>query len=176
MPRVEDERDAAEVSRLLAGAAKTIASLRYCWLVTAAEGGGAHSRPMGRVPCDPDEDQWKIRFLTGGRSRKASEIRRAGKVTVMFQHDADDAFVTLIGTAGLRDDASEVRRRWKNAYSVYFPTEQDRANAAFVEIDAERLELWIRGVTPEPFGLSATVLERDASGNWRLVRGDRSTA
>jgi hypothetical protein len=30
------------------------------------------------------------------------------------------------------------------------------------------MELWIRGVTPEPFGLRATVLERDAGG-WRLV-------
>jgi hypothetical protein len=29
------------------------------------------------------------------------------------------------------------------------------------------MELWIRGVTPEPFGLRATVLERDdAEGGW----------
>ena len=32
------------------------------------------------------------------------------------------------------------------------------------------MELWIRGVTPEPFGLRATVLERD-HGGWRLVGG-----
>jgi hypothetical protein len=32
------------------------------------------------------------------------------------------------------------------------------------------MELWIRGVAPEPFGLSATVLERDACG-WRLIGG-----
>ncbi len=176
MSRAEDERDAAEVSRFLAGAAKAIAGMRYCWLMTAAETGGATVRPMGLLPRDPDENEWKIRFLTGGRSRKASDIRRTGKVTVIFQRDADDAYVTLAGTASLRDDASEVRRRWKNAYNVYFPTEQDRANAAFVEIDAERLELWIRGVTPEPFGLYPTILERNASGNWRLVRGDRSAA
>ncbi len=31
------------------------------------------------------------------------------------------------------------------------------------------MELWIRGVTPEPFGLRATVLERDASGGRRVV-------
>ncbi len=176
MSQVEDERAAVEVSRLLAGAAKTVASVRYCWLVTAAETGGARSRPMGRVPRDPDEDEWKIRFLTGGRSRKASDIRRASKVTVIFQHDADDAFVTLIGTATLRDDASEVRRRWKRAYDTYFPSETDRANAAFVEIEVERLELWIRGVTPEPFGLYATVLERDPGGAWRRVPGDRNAA
>jgi general stress protein 26 len=77
----------------------------------------------------------------------------------------------LIGAATLRESASEVRRRWKAAYNVYFPSEQDRANAAFVEIETERMELWIRGVTPEPFGLHTTILERDASGNWRVILG-----
>ena len=32
------------------------------------------------------------------------------------------------------------------------------------------MELWIRDVTPEPFGLRATVLERYAEG-WRLISG-----
>jgi len=172
--RVEDERDGVEVSRLLAGAAKTVARARYCWLATTAENGGVNARPMGRVLCDPDENDWTIRFITDGRSRKASDIRRVCKVAVIFQHDADDAFVTLIGAAMLREGASEVRRRWKNAYNVYFPSEQDRANAAFLEIDAERMELWIRGITPEPFGLYSTILERDASGDWRLIPRDRN--
>jgi hypothetical protein len=43
---------------------------------------------------------------------------------------------------------------------------------AFLEIEAQRLELWIRGVTPEPFGLQTTTLERDGAGAWRLTRGD----
>jgi hypothetical protein len=43
-----------------------------------------------------------------------------------------------------------------------------RAHALFVEVAIERLELWIRGVTPELFGTMATVLERD-HGGWRLV-------
>ncbi len=176
MRQVENESGAAEVGRLLAGAAEAIASVRYCWLVTAAETRGVNSRPMGRLPRDPGESEWKIRFITDGRSRKVSDIRRDGKVAVVFQRDPDDAYVTLIGTATLRGDASEVRRRWKNAYNIYFPTEQDRANAAFIEVDVERMELWIRGVTPEPFGLHPTVLERDAKGAWRVIPGDRNAA
>jgi hypothetical protein len=31
------------------------------------------------------------------------------------------------------------------------------------------MELWIRGVTPEPFGLRATVLERRAGDGWRVI-------
>ncbi len=176
MARVDDARDAGEVSRLLAGAARTVANLRYCWLVTEGETGGASARPMGRLSRNVDQDGWTIRFITDGRSRKASDIRRAGKVMVIFERDADDAFVTLNGRATLLEGASEVRQHWKDAYNAYFPSEADRANAAFIEVDVERMELWIRGVTPEPFGLHAMALERDAGGAWRLVAGDRDAA
>jgi len=162
--------DAIDVSRLMAGAAKTMRSARYCWLATATDAGARHVRPMGRLLNDPGEDEWKIRFLTDGRSRKAADMRRAGEVTILFQHEPDLAYVALTGKAALREDPSETRGRWKSAYDVYFPTKIDRRNAIFVEVEAERMELWIRGVTPEPFGLCATVLERDASG-WRLVAG-----
>jgi hypothetical protein len=43
------------------------------------------------------------------------------------------------------------------------------ANAAFIEVEIKRMELWIGGVTPEPFGLRPTVLERVSGGEWRLV-------
>lgn len=167
--------EAVDVSRLLAGAANVVASVRYCWLVTEAETGGSNARPMGQVWRDADENDWTIRFVTDGRSRKASDIRRDGKVAVIFQRGADDAFVTLTGKASLLEGASDVRRHWKDAYNVYFPGEADRANASFVEVEVERMELWIRGVTPEPFGLHPTALERDAAGTWRLIAGDRRT-
>jgi general stress protein 26 len=162
--------DSMEVSRLIAGAAKTMRSARYCWLGTASESGAPHVRPMGRVLNDPGEDEWRIRFLSDGRSHKAVDIRRASEVTILFQHDPDLAFLTLIGKAALHENPSETRSRWKAAYDVYFPSEADRANAIFVVVEVERMELWILGVTPEPFGLRATVLERDAGG-WRLMGG-----
>ena len=167
MSREKDERT-AEVSRLLGGVTQTIASVHYCWVATAAGTGSTHVRPMGRLPRDLAEDDWTIRFITDGRSRKASEIRRAGEATVIFQ-DANDAFVTLVGPATLLEEACEVRKRWKSAYDVYFPRDEDRANAAFIEVDIQCMELWIRGLTPEPFGLRATTIERDARGEWRLT-------
>jgi general stress protein 26 len=171
MSQAIEQHDAVDVSRLVAGAAKTVTSVRYCWLATASEAGPPRVRPMGRVLNDANEDEWTIRFLTDGRSRKAADMRRAGEVSILFQDDPDLAFVTLIGKAALHDGASEVLERWKRAYDVYFPTETDRANAIFVEVEVERMELWIRGVTPEPFGLRATVLERDADGEWRVTAG-----
>ena len=168
MSQIIDLPDAIEVDRFLAGAAKTIASAPYCWLATASDAGTPRIRPMGQIPRDPGEDEWTIRFLTDGRSRKAADMQRDSEVAILFQHDPDLAFMTLTGKAVLHDDALEVRGRWKRAYDGYFPTETDRANAIFVEVEVERMELWIRGVTPEPFGLRATVLRRDAQGGWRV--------
>jgi len=154
---------------LLAGAAKTMAGVRYCWLVTTADQGAVHGRPMGRIAPEVGEDPLTVRFLADGRSRKVSEIRQAAAVTAIFENQPDDGYVIVTGRAALQDNPAVVRRRWKRGYEAYFPSEADRAHALFVEVAIERLELWIRGVTPEPFGLRPTVLAREADG-WRLVR------
>jgi general stress protein 26 len=114
------------------------------------------------------EDGWIIRFVTDGRSRKAHELCGEREVGLTFQSDPDDAYVALFGVARLLERASDVERLWKKHYEVYFPTPEDRAAAAFIEVDVVRMELWIRGVTPEPFGLHATKLARGADGAWHL--------
>ena len=166
MPEANNENDAVEPGRLLAGAAKVVRSARYCWLATAVGAGGGYLRPMGRLPRATDDDEWMIRFVSDGRSNKASEMRRDNKVTIVFQNEPDDAFVSLIGQATLRERASEDGEHWRKAYEVFFPSETDRANAIFIEVNVQRMELWIRGVTPEPFGMQKTVLERDAERGW----------
>ena len=155
------------LNELIAGAAKTMASQRYCWLMTTAQD-GIHARPMGRIPAEAGEDALTVRFLADARSRKAAEIRRCGKITALYEHQPSDGYVTVTGTAVLQDDPAVVCRRWKRGYEAYFPTEADRAHALFVEVAIERMELWIRGVTPEPFGTKPTVLEREGKG-WHLV-------
>jgi general stress protein 26 len=170
MSQAKDERNDLEISRFLAGAAKVVAGVRYCWLMTGAETGIANARPMGRL-LSADND-WTIRFVTGGRSRKAADIRRSNEVGLVFQRDQDDAYVVLQGTAALIEHASDVDLLWKAAYDLYFQSAAERANAAFVEVRVARMELWIRGVTPEPFGLLPTLLERDAGGTWRSGQRD----
>src|SRR5258706_12442278 len=102
MSPAQDARDDVEVSRLLAGAAKVIARVRYCCLVTEAETGGVCSRPMGRLLPNQEKNDWTIRFVTDVRSRKAADTRRSGNVGLIFQHYPDHAFVQLTGTAALR--------------------------------------------------------------------------
>jgi general stress protein 26 len=160
--------DTDEVSRLLAAAAAKIARTPICWLIAAAAG-GVRPRPMGRLPRDADDDPWTLRFITNGASPKAAAMRRDADVCVIFQNDPDEVFAVLAGKARLIEDKGEIAKRWNAAYDAFFPDGPDRSSAIFVAIDAMRLELWIRGVTPEPFGMRTTILERDAQRLWRLV-------
>ncbi len=162
--------DTDNVDRMLAGAAQTIKRVRYCWLAWSEASGTLEARPMGRLLGDLDRGDWSVRFVTDGRSHKARALRGAGRaVALTFQDAAAEAYVLLAGRATLLEDPSDVCQYWRDAFAVHFPTETDRAHAAFIELGAERMELWIRGVTPEPYGMRPTILERDAGQAWRLI-------
>ena len=56
-----------DVSRLLAGAAKTIAKCALLLARDRERSRRPHFRPMGRLQHHPGDNEWKIRFLTDGR-------------------------------------------------------------------------------------------------------------
>jgi hypothetical protein len=79
---------------------------------------------------------------------------------------------------GLLQRDSEVRRLWKDAFDAYFPTAVDRANAAFVEVDIERMELWIRGAVVKARMRSSSVVKVEIPvlvGNLIRVAVDRES-
>lgn len=164
-----DDDARTHVSRLLAGAADAVTAVRYCWLLTAT-GASWHARPMGRLQRDLAADDWRLRFVANGRSRKVPEVRGSARVTAIFQR-GDDAFVALTGVPSVHADPATAQRLLQKSFELYFPTEADRADAVVLEIDTRELDLWIRGVTPEPFGQRPTRLERDAKGKWHLDTG-----
>ena len=155
-----------EVGKLLTAASNVLAGARVSWLITGGEEGAVNVRPMGALRA-VRPGSWKMLYLADARSRKAADIRRAGQSTVVVQH-GDDAFVSVAGLAALVEEASELRKHWIGAYDHYFPTEEDRGNAVLIGLNVQRMELWIRGVTPEPFGLRSTRLAQDADGTWQI--------
>jgi general stress protein 26 len=155
-----------DVPTLVAAAERTIAAVDSCWLVTLDGLGAAQARPMGRLPLQQPFD-WSLRFLVDRRSGKAGDILAQPRVTLVFQL-RDEAFVSAQGSARLVVRASEVAARWLPAYDVYFPAGGERGNAGFIEVAVTHLQLWIRGVTAEPFGLRTTELTREPGGPWRL--------
>jgi general stress protein 26 len=161
----------ASLEQLLAAAAATMTKARYCWALTIAEDGSVNARPMGPQQSSSREDPFGILFLTRSGSRKAREIGRTGRLSVVYQHDADDGYVTLIGRGVIVADRALLRARWQPAWNLFFPAGADDEAAIFVQLEAERIELWVRGVTAEPFGARGAIRERDPGQPWRLVQG-----
>ena len=151
--------------KLVAGVERIIGAVEYCWLLSSTDR-AIRARPMGRILARPGEDELTIRFLTDGRSKKAADIRRSQDVTLIFQQEAEDAYVSLQGTARLNETKGYVQALWKQAYGRYFPTTEDQAHAAFIEVEVVRMELWVRGLTPEPFGVRPTIMTRAPDGTW----------
>jgi general stress protein 26 len=155
------------IQRLLEGAENVIARAPHCWLMTLSQSGGVDARPMGRVVQAPSQTGWSLYFLADSRSNKAREIRSIGQVRLIFER-GDDAFVSLAGTAEVISDTAVMASRWIPGYDRVFPATADKANAVFIDIRAEQLRLWIRGLTPEPWANCSLTLRRPLDGDWHL--------
>jgi hypothetical protein len=52
---------------------------------------------------------------------------------------------------------------------VHFPPGFADANMIVIQVDIDRIEVHVRGLTPEPFGAGRTLLERQPAGSWRFI-------
>ena len=152
------------VQGMLEGATTVIRHARFCWLVTENYDSNPGVRPMGQI-LEADE-HLQVRFITDRRSHKAEEIWNNGRVQLLFSRESADAFVILAGDALVVTDREAIAARWKRGYEQYFPTAEDRSHAAFIEVRPRVLKLWIRGVTPEPYGVRPTVLTCSRGSDW----------
>ncbi len=163
------ETSIADVDRLLAAARETMARVTDCWAATPAANGGVSVRVVVPIPAAPDDADWTICFATSALSRKAREIGRAGRLTLGYQHHPHRSYVALMGRATLVTERAPVRARWREAWQFYLPGGPDDPDTILVRLAADRIELCIPGVSPEPFGKSYAALARDAMGLWRIV-------
>ena len=159
-----DIANKSEVERLLAAARAAIAEVPYCWVVTSAQDGGAHARVVKAFPSENRESWWTRWFLTRRLARKTTEIRNAGRVTLAFQHHSGNAYISLAGPAELIETRSAVESRLQQ---VDDPTGALSGQLIAVKVDADQIEVHIRGVTAEPWGRGRTLLARSGDGVWR---------
>ena len=157
-----------QIDRLLTAARETIAAVRYCWVATRAEDGGANARAVLSLAGATGSDEWTRRFLTHRGSRKVAEIRRDPRVTLAYQANTGDAYVALAGVAHLVEDKAEMRDLWQANVAKPLDDSVD-TGMIVVRIDVHRIEIHARGVTAEPFGHGRTLIERDPAGEWQFA-------
>lgn len=154
-----------DTERLLSLARKLIGELTFCVAVTQGEGGEANARIVQPRPLG---DDWSVDVLTNRRCRKVREVERTGRLTLLYQHDQDRSYVSLVGRAEIVDDVAFKRSVWTPAHDRWNPGGPDDPATIYLRLITERIELWsaVHDVMPEPIGYSAALLLRDGEG-WR---------
>jgi general stress protein 26 len=158
----------AEILQFLDAARETIAAVPVCWLATRSLEGGTNARAVSSSPGPPRSDPWTRRFLVRRSSRKVAEMREAPMVTLAFQHPSGERYIALGGRATIIDDVAEMRTMWSSDLDSHFPPGFADANMIVIQVDVDRIEVHVRGLTPEPFGAGRTLLERQSAA-WRLI-------
>jgi general stress protein 26 len=158
-----------EILQFLTAARETIAAVPVCWLVTRSLEGGTNARAVSSSTGAPGSDEWTRRFLVRRSSRKVAEMRAVPLVTLAFQHPSGDRYIALGGRATIIEDVAEMRTMWTSDLDVHFPPGFADANMIVIQVDIDRIEVHVRGLTPEPFGAGRTLLERQRGGSWRFI-------
>jgi general stress protein 26 len=151
------------IERLLELARKLIDELTFCAAVTQGEDGDLNARIVQPLRM---RDDWTVDVLTNLRCRKVREIQRTGRMTLLYQHDADKSYVTLIGRAEIVEDRELKRAIWQPGHDRWNPGGPEDPATVFARLVPDRIELWsaVHDVIPEPHGYSAAVLLRNGSG------------
>ena len=155
-----------ETQKLLRLARKLIDDLTFCVGITQGEDGEVNARILQPLPIEED---WTVNVLTNRRCRKVREVERTGRMTLLYQHDADRSYVSLVGRAAVVEDLELKRSIWKPAHDRWNPGGPDDPATVFVRLFPERIELWsaVHDVMPEPRGYSAALLLREGA-SWRV--------
>lgn len=157
------------VEQILLAAKDITAKVSNCWVATADQRGGANARIVQPFFSQLDQDGWIVRFLTSGKSRKAAEIASSGRISLGYQYDLEQAYVTLVGEAKIIDDRGYLKDNWRIEWNVIFPDGPSDLDAVIVEVTVERIEMWnlARRIAAPPNGVRAATLQRIASV-WQL--------
>ena len=149
---------------LLLLAREIIAKVPACMAITVDLNGEANARVVNPKPLS---DAWTVRFATHRRSRKAQEIERSGRLTLAYQYDPDNTYVTLVGRAVIKNDVVAKTANWRPESYRWYPGGPADPNVVYIDFTADRIELWSsrHGVVPDPTkGLWAAALIREPDG------------
>lgn len=152
--------------QLLALARKLVGDVTFCTAATQGENGETNARIV--QPRQPGED-WTVDFITNRRCRKVRDIERSGRMTLLYQHDADHSYVCLMGPAEIVEDRELKRATWTEEHYRWNPGGPDDPATVYARLRANRIEIWSAGhdVMPQPTGYSAAVLTRNGD-EWLL--------
>ena len=131
------EEPPAARERALAAAYEVMNAARYAALVTRGKDGYSQARIVDPL-LGPDRTIW---IATNPLTRKVEEIRRDGRVTLIFFNAAAMEYVTVHGRAWAVSDAATKAARWKPEWAKFYSNRQKGTDFELLEVRPVRYEV-----------------------------------
>ncbi len=121
--------------------AKLLKQLDICMLVSRADGGELHGRPMsnnGEV--EYDGDSW---FFAFGDSRKVRELEADPRTELAFIDTPNGTWINVEGEAEIvRDDVERKRELWLKDLERWFPAGPEDPDVVLIKVHARHIDAW----------------------------------
>ena len=124
----------------IADIAALINEIDICHLVTRAQGGQLHARPMS----NNGEVEWDGRswFFAPGDGRLVAELRADPSVVAAYRAGEAYDFISVSGRAVIETDSALKQRYWLSELERWFPNGPDDPNVVLIRLDAESAQWW----------------------------------
>lgn len=117
-------------------------STRTAFLVTHAEDGTLHGRPMATAEVEDDFDT--IWLSTPRDSGKVHEIAQDQRVLLGFNNASGSEWASIAGTARVVDDRAKIHELWSPYWKNWFDGPDD-PRLVLIAITPEKAEYWDTG-------------------------------
>ena len=132
------QEGAVSREEILAAARAVMITAQHCTLITLDEQGHPQARIM--EPFAPGDDM-TVWLATNRATRKAAQIRRDPRATLVYFDQENPGYVTLLGWARLVDDPAVRRSRWKEAWRPFYPDGPEGDAYVLIEFTPSRVEV-----------------------------------
>jgi len=124
--------------QIVAAARSIIAKSRYATLVTLGEKGEPRARIVD--PFAPDS-AFVVWVATNPATRKVGEIKRDGRVVLLWFEPGNPGYVSLSGKAVLVTAQREKNAHWKKEWEEIYPNRNRGSDYLLIRIKPTRMEV-----------------------------------
>jgi general stress protein 26 len=120
---------------------KMIKDIRFAMFTTRHGNGHLHARPMTtqNKAVDHDDSLW---FFMSRRGDPVDDLSSDPTVNVVYADPSSDTYVSVSGTATVREDAAKKQQLWNKAAQAWFPGGPADPDLALVQVQIIHANYW----------------------------------
>jgi general stress protein 26 len=125
-------------AQIIAAATDVMQKARFCTLVTLGDDGSPQARIVDPFAPDSTMTVW---IATNPTTRKVGQIKRDGRVALLYFDAARLGYVTVIGRATLVSDSAEKSRHWKDEWAGFYSNRNLGPDYLLIRVKPLRIEM-----------------------------------